>query len=253
MTDHASASAPSGNDHRSVTTMDPGARPALYRLDASIRVDGSHSRSIADIVEQQWLNAYPEVPIVRRHLGGDPIPASLWASAVFGGRTPEDARSAEQNAAIAFAATLTDELFAADALLFAAPLYNFGVSQHFKAWVDTVITDPRMGAGAEPILGEKPAVLVTVRGGNYQPGTPREGWDHATGWMRRILADVWRLDLTVVEAEFTLVGVNPALDQFKDLARQLREETENQARRAGRQLAVAAGRAPAGVDRLSRS
>ena len=94
---------------------------------------------------------------------------------------------------------------AADALLFAVPLYNFGVSQHFKAWVDMVITDPRMAAGTQPILAGKPAVLVTVRGGNYRVGTPREGWDHATGWMRRILADVWHLDLKVVQAEFTLV------------------------------------------------
>jgi hypothetical protein len=44
--------------------------------------------------------------------------------------------------------------------------------------------------------------------------------------MRRILADVWHLDLKVVQAEFTLVGVNPALDQFTDLARQLRQEAE---------------------------
>jgi len=125
-----------------------------------------------------------------------------------------------------------------DALLFATPLYNFGVSQHFKTWVDMVIADPRMAAGTQPILAEKPAVLVTVRGGNYRPGTPREGWDHATGWMRRILADVWHLDLKVVQAEFTLVGVNPALDQFTDLARQLRQEAEAQARRHGRELAA---------------
>jgi hypothetical protein len=32
----------------------------------------------------------------------------------------------------------------------------------------------------------------------------------------RILADVWNLDLEVVEADFTLVGVNPALDRFTD-------------------------------------
>jgi FMN-dependent NADH-azoreductase len=57
--------------------------------------------------------------------------------------------------------------------------------------------------------------------------------------MRRILADVWHLDLRVVEAEFTLVGVNPALDQFKGLARQLREEAEGQARRYGRELGTA--------------
>ncbi len=86
---------------------------------------------------------------------------------------------------------------------------------------------------------------MTVRGGNYRPGTPREGWDHATGWMRRILADVWHLDLEVVETEFTNVGVNPALDQFKDLAHQLRQEAGEQARRRGRELGAAAARVPA--------
>jgi hypothetical protein len=30
---------------------------SLFRLDASIRVEGSHSRAIADIVEQEWRNA----------------------------------------------------------------------------------------------------------------------------------------------------------------------------------------------------
>jgi FMN-dependent NADH-azoreductase len=213
----------------------------LYRLDASIRVEGSHSRAIADIVEQEWRNAHPGEPIVSRHVGVDPIPATAWASAVVAGGTPEGSRSGEQNDAVALAATLTDELVESDALLFAAPLYNFGVSQHFKAWVDLVTTDPRMAAGAEPLLACKPAVLVTVRGGSYAAGTPREGWDHATGWMRRILEDVWRLDLRVVEAEFTLVGVNPALDQFTDLARGLREEADRQAAQRGRELAAAVG------------
>ena len=212
---------------------------SLYRIDASIRVDGSNSRAIADIVEQEWRNARPGEPIIRRHVGVDPIPATAWATSVFAGRTPEDSRTDEQKAALALAATLTDELVAADALLFAVPLYNFGVSQHFKTWADMVITDPRMAAGTQPILAGTPAVLVTVHGGNYRPGTPREGWDHATGWMRRILADVWHLDLKVVEAEFTNVGINPALDQFRDLASQLRQEAEQQARRHGRELGTA--------------
>ncbi len=212
---------------------------SLFRLDASIRVEGSHSRAIADITEQEWRNAHPGEPVVRRHVGVDPIPATAWATSVNATWTPEESRTDEQRAAKALAATLTDELVAADALLFAVPLYNYGVSQHFKAWVDMIVTDPRMAAGTEPLLAGKPAVLVTVRGGNYRPGAPREGWDHATGWMRRILADVWQLDLKVVEAEFTLVGVNPALDQFQDLARELREEAEDQARRHGRTLGAA--------------
>src|SRR6202451_4721291 len=99
-----------------------------------------------------------------------------------------------------------------------------------------VVTDPRMAPHSQPALAGQPAVLVTVRGGNYRPGTPREGWDHATGWMRRILQDVWQLDLRVVEAEFTLVGVNPALDEFTELAAEMRLEAEELAHAHGRSL-----------------
>jgi FMN-dependent NADH-azoreductase len=210
---------------------------SLFRLDASIRTDGSVSREIADLVEQGWQEGHPTEQIVRRHLGTDPIPSTAWPVAVSGAYVPASDRTPEQTEAAALAATLVDELIAADALLFAIPLYNFGVSQHFKTYVDLIITDPRMGAGAEPPLKGKPAELVVVRGGSYAAGTPREGWDHATSWYRRILEDVWQLDLAVVETEFTLVGVNPALDQFKEIAAQLRTEAEELARKHGAALA----------------
>ena len=210
---------------------------SLFRLDASIRVDGSHSREIADVAEYAWRAVHPDAPVVRRDVGVDPIPATAWPAAAYAARVPEEARTPEQRDALALAATLTDELAEAEALLFAVPLYNFGVSQHFKAWVDLVVADPRMGPRVEPVTAGKPGVLVTVRGGGYGPGSPREGWDHATGWMRRILADVWQLDLQVVESEFTLADVNPALAEFKDLAAALRAGAEELARVHGRALA----------------
>ena len=83
------------------------------------------------------------------------------------------------------------------------------------------------------------AVLVAVRGGAYGTGTPREGWDHSTGYLRRILADVWGAELTVVEREFTLVGVDPALDQFTELAAQMKDAAHAVAREAGRALTAA--------------
>jgi len=81
-------------------------------------------------------------------------------------------------------------------------------------------------------------VLATVRGGAYGAGTPREGWDHSTLYLKRILAEVWGADLTVVEREFTLVGVNPALDAFTDLAAELHAGALRSAREAGRALGV---------------
>jgi FMN-dependent NADH-azoreductase len=209
---------------------------SLFRLDASIRVDGSHSREIADIVEQEWRSAHPGSPIVRRHVGTEPVPATAWATAIGASMTPANERSPEQREAVALAAEAADQLIDADALLFAVPLYNFGVSQHFKSWVDLALTDPRLAPGLEPVNAGKPAVLVVVRGGGYSAGTPREGWDHATGWMRRILQDVWKLDLQVVETELTLADVNPAMAQFKDLAAELRARAEVDARTHGRAL-----------------
>jgi FMN-dependent NADH-azoreductase len=210
----------------------------LLRIDASIRTTGSASREIADAVEQEWLVGSPDTRVVRRHLGTDPLPATAWADAVTAGWTPEDERTPEQLAAKSLAAALVDELLAADAVLLAVPLYNFGISQHLKTWIDLVISDPRAGAGAAPVLAGKPVVLAMVRGGAYGAGTPREGWDHSTSYLRRILADVWGADLTVVEREFTLVGVNPALDEFTDLAADLHSTALSAAREAGRGLGL---------------
>ena len=94
------------------------------------------------------------------------------------------------------------------------------------------------GAGAPPPLAGKSVVLCTVRGGAYGAGTPREGWDHSTSYLRRIIADVWGADLTLVEREFTLVGVNPALDSFADAAEVMHLEALSAAREAGKALAL---------------
>jgi FMN-dependent NADH-azoreductase len=206
----------------------------LFRLDASIRTHGSASREIADRVEEEWLAARPGDPVRRRHIGVDVLPATAWAAAIMAGMTALDERTAEQREAVALAATLVDELLAADAILFAVPLYNYGVSQHFKTYVDLVNADPR--ATATPFLEGKPVVLATVRGGSYGGGTPREGWDHSTPYLRRILADCWGADLTIVEREFTLVGVNPALDPFTEQAARMHAAALQAAREAGRAL-----------------
>jgi FMN-dependent NADH-azoreductase len=206
---------------------------SLFRLDASIRTEGSVSRQIADLIEQGWRENHPSDRVTSRHLGSDPVPATAWPAAVGAAGVPDSERNPEQRSATALAAVLVDELLAADALLFAVPLYNFGVSQHFKAYVDLVITDPRMGPGAKPPLAGKPAELVVVRGGSYAAGTPREGWDHSTGWVRRILEDVWLLDLQVVETEFTLAAVNPALAEFREIGEQMRAAAERTARSHG--------------------
>jgi FMN-dependent NADH-azoreductase len=215
---------------------------SLFRLDASIRQEGSHSRALADIVEAAWREENPNADVIRRDIGLHPLASTLWPLAVAASRTPEAKRDDALRDAAAEAQELVDEVLSADSLLFAVPLYNFGVSQHFKAWVDVLITDPRLGPAGGKQLEGRPGVACLVRGGAYGAGTPREGWDHSTGWIKRILTDVWGLDLKTVELEFTLVGVNPALDEFKDLAEQMRADAKVLAAEQGRHLVLESAR-----------
>ena len=212
---------------------------SLFRLDASIFPATSASRALGDIVEGEWVSAHPSSPIVRRDVAADPVPSDLWAHAVAAGYVAEGDRTPSQQHAMTVAGELADELVQADALIFTVPLYNYGVSQHFKTWFDLAYQDPRTGIQGTALQG-KPATLVTSLGGNYGPGTPKDGWDHATPWMVRVLEEVWGLDLRVVQRPFTFVGVVPALDAFADMAADLKQQAENAAREAGRSMATAA-------------
>ncbi|NYI40976.1 hypothetical protein [Demequina lutea] len=85
--------------------------------------------------------------------------------------------------------------------------------------------DPRSTA-----LRGKPATLVTVL------GSPKEGWDHSSPWLRRALEDVWGLDLRVVQRPFTLVGVDPALDSFTEVAAEFKQVAETDSVRSCREI-----------------
>ncbi|GAA3530879.1 FMN-dependent NADH-azoreductase [Aeromicrobium flavum] len=210
----------------------------LLRVDASIQGEMSASSALADLVLHEFTSASPGTPVVRRHLGQEPLAADVWAKAIAGSFTPEDDRNAEQREALALAEQVATELQEASVAVLALPLYNFGISQHAKTWIDVALAGAPQGT---LLLEGTPTVLVTTRGGAYGPGTPRAGWDHNTDFLRRILVDIWGADLTVIEREFTLVGVNPALDEFSEMASMMRKSAEEAAVAAG--AALAAGRA----------
>ena len=211
--------------------------PTIFRLDASIRDQGSVTRELANQVEATLLDTLGEATVTRRDVGLSPLPATAWAGAVFGPHVPAEERSPEQAQGMALAQTLADELLAADAYIFALPFYNFGVSQHFKAFVDLLLTDPRFAPGQAPLLAGRPAQLIIARGGGYGPGTPRHGWDHGTSWYRRVLEDILKLEVEVIECELTLAEVNPAMAELRPMAAENLAKAQAAAQRNGRALA----------------
>ncbi len=209
----------------------------LLRVDSSFRTDGSVSRALGDSATAAWQATHPDGTVVHRDLGASPLPAEAWALAVGAGFTPEDQRTPEQVEAVALSATLADEILGADTVIIGAPLYNFGVPQYLKVWIDLLINDPRLGPRVTSPLEGKAGLLFIARGGGYGEGTPRHGWDHATPYLERIFRDNFGMDLTTTAAELTLAGVNPAMADFIGIAEQSLATAHAEATAHGTRLA----------------
>lgn len=209
----------------------------LLRLDTSVRINGSVSRTVADHAERRLVEKNPDLTVRRRDLGHAPLP-SLWPDALKARTSPnyQGYLAAEaptevseiQREGTALAEEVVDELLDCDAYLLAVPMYNFSVPQQLKHWVDLVIVDPRGADTRVQILKDRPALAVVTKGGAYGPGTPMEGCDSVTPWIQTILGRTWGLDLTIVEVELTMAQHNPAMEHLVPFAKQLRATAEEQ-------------------------
>jgi FMN-dependent NADH-azoreductase len=207
----------------------------LLRVDASVRVEGSVSRALADSAEAAWKAEHPDGVVVRRDLGRNPLPSTAWP-ALVGARLGGEPTSEAERAALTAATALFDELHAelsnADALLLAVPLYNYGIAQNLKAWIDLLMLDKSFVRGASPVAG-RPAIFALARGGGYSPGTPKHGWDHATPYLERIFGDVFGMNIRTAAAELTLAPVTPGMEQLIDASKVSESEAHVTAEKHG--------------------
>jgi FMN-dependent NADH-azoreductase len=213
---------------------------SLLRVDASIMGPRSASRALAEEVQKHWTDEHPGARVVARDLAADTVLATSWMAAVSGGHLPADQQTEDQKAALALAQELFDELTAAESIIVATGLYNWGLNQLIKSWVDQILV---VASRRGEILKGKDVAIIVTRGGYYGDDGPKAGWDHGTPWLVRVFGEVWGANVTVVERDFTLVGINPALDEFQELGATLKEAALVDAEKAGKALAAAyAGR-----------
>ncbi len=171
-------------------------------------MDGSVTRALADSAEAAWKAEHPDGVVVRRDLGLHPLPATAWPA--LAGRHARRQESPADGMPEAEAKALAEELAAevknADAILLAVPLYNYGIAQHVKTWIDLLLIDPELVRGPSPTAG-RPIIFTLARGGGYSPGTPKHGWDHATPYLERVFGDILGMNVRTAVAELTLAPV----------------------------------------------
>jgi FMN-dependent NADH-azoreductase len=154
----------------------------LLHIDSSILGDNSASRQLSGEVVKAWQAAEPGVVVTYRDLAADAISHFSAATLVAAGTAAELRDAAQQHEADLSAQALA-EFIAADAVVIAAPMYNFTVPTQLKAWIDRIAvagqTFRYTEAGPEGLCGGKKVVIVSTSGGLHvgQPtGTAHEDY-----------------------------------------------------------------------------
>ncbi len=168
----------------------------VLRVDASMRRNGSQSRILADrLIEQLSANGKPTV-IDRDLADGVPFVDEPWIAA--NSTAPED-RSDDHRRALAYSDDLVAELQAADVLVAAVPIYNFGVPAAFKAWIDMVArareTFRYTPEGPQGLLEGVKAYIVITSGGTRLGSDI----DFVTPWLQHVMGFLGIDDVVVID------------------------------------------------------
>ena len=190
--------------------------PSLLAIQVSPRFDSSTSRKLTALFVDQWRGSHPDGRVVLRDLAKTPLPyVDLpWIGGAF---TPPEQHSPESVAAIAISNELVAELQATDHIVIGTPMYNFSIPAALKAWVDHVV---RVGVTVSPqnvgLLTGKKATIILATGGDFSPGSPVEGYNLASGYLRQVLAWIGITDVEIMLANRGRAGGEgeTAVEQF---------------------------------------
>ena len=170
----------------------------------------SVSSQLADTLADRLREADPAAHIILRDVGSEPLP-HLTADTVAAIKS-EPATQAELAARI-LSDSLVAELAAADILVIASPMYNFGMSSTLKAWFDHVLraglTFRYTAEGPEGLMTGKKAVVIESRAGFYSEG-PAAAMDGQEPHIRTLLGFMGITDVTFVRAEKLAFGPEAA-------------------------------------------
>jgi len=192
--------------------------PTLLHIDASARPGrsdetphGSHSRRLGAAFVEAWRAACPSDTVVYRDVGQNP-PAPVTGQWIHAAFTPVENREPWMREALAESDALVDELLAADVIVAAVPMYNFGVPAQFKAYIDNIVRVGRTfgfdrgreGVPYWPMVPPgKTLVTLSSRGDfGYGQGQPLEHMNHVEPGIRTPMAYIGITEMYSIAAEY---------------------------------------------------
>jgi FMN-dependent NADH-azoreductase len=179
--------------------------PTLLYITISPRGDYSISRQLGHAAVQAWKARNPGGRVIERDLARTPLTfVDLdWIAGAF---SPPERHNESHKRAIALSDELVAEVFAADEIVVATPMYNFAVPAALKAWIDHVVRAGktfRYTAAGRPeglLAGKnKKVVAIIASGGSYKEAG-LSALDHEIPYLRFIFGFMGITDVQFIQA-----------------------------------------------------
>ncbi len=178
----------------------------LLHIDSSILGDNSASRQLSREVVQAWKAAEPGITVTYRDLAADAI-SHFSAQTLIAAGTSAELRDAALKHEADLSASAMAEFLAADAVVIAAPMYNFSIPTQLKAWIDRIAvagqTFRYTEAGPEGLCGGKKLVIVSTAGGLHAGQPSSVGHEE---YLKQMFGFLGITDIEFVRAEGLAYG-----------------------------------------------
>ncbi len=204
----------------------------LLYIQASPRVQRSHSIAVADAFIDEYKQKHPEDEIVKMNLFEVSLPSfdGLTVQAKYtilhGKEHTEQELQAWRNVE-----AIIEQFKSADKYVLAVPMWNFNIPYRLKQYIDILVQPGytfsySQEKGYEGLVLGKKLLAVYARGGEYAAGSETEAFDTQTRYIKLIFGFIGFEDIRSVIVEPTLQGgpdvaktrQQQAIDRAKEMA-----------------------------------
>lgn len=178
--------------------------PTLLFIQASPRPADSFSLAAANLFLARLRQRLPELEVNSLDLWRAPLPEFDGAAlAAKYARLAGRALAPREEAAWRTIEAMVARLDAADLVLIATPMWNFGIPYKLKHWID-LVTQPGLAfsfdaaSGYRPLLRERPTLAIVASAGDYGAGPSWGRPDLATPHLKAALRFIGLGEITVL-------------------------------------------------------
>lgn len=180
----------------------------LLAVQVSPRATGSISRTLTAQFIDTWQAGHPGGTVTVRDLLKTPVPYVdlAWMGGAY---SPPAQHTPEMAAAMKVSNELVAELQAADHIVIGTPMFNFSIPAILKAYIDQVVrVGVTVSADNVGLLTGKKATIIIATGGDFSPGSPIEGYNQASAYLRALLGWIGITDVDFILADRGRAGGN---------------------------------------------